>query len=88
MSAKKGEEFKINSEVIADPTNPRREMDCQVPSCESTTVVTFCNPTKEGMDLYFVCKLCQHSWKKQSLDAHDLDMTEAELDGDVKPRNL
>ena len=54
--------------------------------CKNDSVVTFCNPTKEGMDLYFVCGKCQFYWKKIDLDEHDLQMTAEELskEGEIK----
>lgn len=59
-----GGEIKIDRECIKDPTLSRnRNIKCK--NCMHHEAVTFTNPTKEKMELIFVCTSCKNSWKKE-----------------------
>ena len=74
------EKFAIDKEIIQDPTLPRRENTPCPAGCPKKQAVTFCNLTKSGMDLYFVCTECTKSWIKDSIDPnHDIPMSKREL---------
>ena len=65
------ENYVVDKECIKDPTLSRRKnLDCG--KCHHTEAVTFTNPTKDRMNLIFVCTRCTHYWRKDELDEHDV----------------
>lgn len=61
----------VDRECIKDPTLARRKgKPCN--KCGHDEAVTFTNPTKERMNLIFVCTNCAHYWKKEELDENDV----------------
>ena len=68
--SKMSEGFNVDKDCIKDPTLSRnRNVTC--PKCQHMEAVTFTNPTKDRMNLVFVCTNCTHSWKKEELDEND-----------------
>ena len=66
----------VDRECIKDPTLARRrDMNCE--RCGHYESVTFTQPTKDRMNLIFVCTRCTHYWKKEptleELNAKDSD---------------
>ena len=58
----------VDPECIKDPTLSRnKNVKCKQKTCDSREVVTFTNPTKERMNLIYVCVKCTHSWRKDEL---------------------
>lgn len=71
--SKMSEGFNIDKECIRDPTLSRRKnIKCHNENCSHTEAVTFTNPTKDRMNLIFVCTKCSTFWKKEALDENDL----------------
>ena len=63
----------VDPECIKDPTLSRnKNVRCKNRNCDSTEAVTFTNPTKERMNLIYVCTVCTYSWKKDELDQNDI----------------
>lgn len=61
----------VDPECIKDPTLCRnKNVFCQN-NCGGTEAVTFTNPTKERMNLIYVCTKCTFSWKKEELDPNN-----------------
>ena len=74
------ETFNVDPECIKDPTLKRnKNVKCKAPHCDSTEAVTFTNPTKERMNLIYVCTKCTHHWRKTELDDNDV-LSEEEKD--------
>mmetsp|Transcript_20734 Transcript_20734/g.15248 ORF Transcript_20734/g.15248 Transcript_20734/m.15248 type:complete len:130 (-) Transcript_20734:19-408(-) len=69
--------FSVDVECIKDPTLSRKPVVCR--KCANTEAVTFINPTKDRMNLVFVCTKCQFHWKKEELDENDF-LSEGESD--------
>lgn len=61
----------VDRECIKDPTLARRKGNPCV-KCQNTEAVIFTNPTKDRMNLIFVCTNCTHYWKKEELDENDV----------------
>jgi DNA-directed RNA polymerase II subunit RPB9 len=58
------ERFHVDKECIKDPTLSRRKnLSCR--KCGHNEAVTFTNPTKDRMNLIFVCTKCTHYWRKE-----------------------
>ena len=69
--SKLSDRFFVDKEVIKDPTLSRRKnINCR--KCGHNEAVTFTNPTKDRMNLIFVCTNCTHNWRKEELDEHDV----------------
>ena len=64
--SKMSEGFNIDKECIKDPTLSRSK-DVECGNCGHHEAVTFTNPTKDRMNLIFVCTSCTHSWKKENV---------------------
>jgi DNA-directed RNA polymerase subunit M/transcription elongation factor TFIIS len=63
--------FIVDKECIKDPTLSRRKnVNCK--KCGHNEAVNFTNPTKDRMNLIFVCTKCTHHWKKEELDENDV----------------
>src|SRR3569833_1135024 len=61
----------IDSEIIKDPTLSRRKgVICL--KCNNNEAVMFTQPTKDRMNLIFVCTRCANHWKKEELDENDI----------------
>ena len=56
--------FHVDKECVKDPTLSRRK-DVQCHKCKFNEAVTFTNPTKERMNLIFVCTRCCYYWRKE-----------------------
>jgi DNA-directed RNA polymerase II subunit RPB9 len=56
--------FHVDKECVKDPTLSRRK-DVNCPRCEHNEAVTFMNPTKDRMNLIFVCTKCTYYWRKE-----------------------
>ena len=56
--------FQVDKECIKDPTLSRRK-DVNCRRCGHTEAVTFMNPTKDRMNLIFVCTKCTFYWRKE-----------------------
>lgn len=74
---KLNEVFKIDEDCIKDPCLARRP--CDPCKCGNTQAVTFTNPSKDRMNLIFVCTRCKNSWRKEELDQNDVPFTEEDL---------
>jgi DNA-directed RNA polymerase subunit M/transcription elongation factor TFIIS len=65
---KKGEApkffFQVDKECVKDPTLSRRK-DVTCRNCKHNEAVTFMNPTKDRMNLIFVCTRCTYYWRKE-----------------------
>ena len=59
--------FTVDKECVKDPTLSRRK-DVVCRKCKHTEAVTFTNPTKDRMNLIFVCTKCTYYWRKEKLD--------------------
>ncbi len=58
-----------------DPTLSRSiKVNCS--RCANQEAVTFCNPTKDRMTLFYVCLNCKHCWVKEKPDADEEDLKE------------
>lgn len=62
----------VDPECTKDPTLSRNKNVRCKNKCGSTEAVTFTNPTKERMNLIYVCTNCKFSWKKDELDQNDI----------------
>lgn len=61
---KMAEKFYVDKECIKDPTLSRsKDVECK--KCGYHEAVTFTHPTKDRMNLIFVCCKCTHNWKKE-----------------------
>lgn len=57
----------VDTECIKDPALARvHGTSCK--RCGCAKAVTFINPTKDRMNLIFVCTQCTHSWRKDETD--------------------
>lgn len=56
--------FQVDKECVKDPTLSRRK-DVVCRKCNHTEAVTFTNPTKDRMNLIFVCTKCTYYWRKE-----------------------
>lgn len=56
--------FHVDKECVKDPTLSRRK-DLQCKKCGHNEAVTFMNPTKDRMNLIFVCTKCTYYWRKE-----------------------
>ena len=55
---------------VKDPTLSRTiRVTCD--KCKSKEAVTFCNPTKDKMQLYYACLNCKHYWLKVKPDEEE-----------------
>lgn len=59
--------FQVDKECVKDPTLSRQK-DVKCRSCGHNEAVTFTNPTKERMNLIFVCTKCAYYWRKEESD--------------------
>jgi DNA-directed RNA polymerase subunit M/transcription elongation factor TFIIS len=77
--SKMSQGFNIDKECIKDPTLSRsKNIDCE--KCHHNEAVTFTNPTKDRMNLIFVCTKCSFYWKKDKIDEqHDI-LSESDSD--------
>ena len=67
--ARMSEKFTVDPECIKDPALSRnKDVKCVNKDCDSREAVTFTNPTKERMNLIYVCVKCCKSWKKDELN--------------------
>ena len=61
--------FAIDKDCIKDPTLQRRnDITCPNKACNGRQAVTFTQPTKDRLNLIYVCTSCTYSWKKEALD--------------------
>lgn len=58
------QKFYVDKECIKDPTLSRSK-DVQCDKCQHNEAVTFIHPTKERMNLIYVCTNCTHNWIKE-----------------------
>ena len=72
----------VDPECIKDPTLCRNKNVSCKNNCGSMEAVTFTNPTKERMNLIYVCTRCAFSWKKEELDENDVPGEEEKDDDD------
>lgn len=56
--------FHFDKECVKDPTLSRRK-DLLCKKCGHNEAVTFMNPTKDRMNLIFVCTKCTYYWRKE-----------------------
>jgi DNA-directed RNA polymerase subunit M/transcription elongation factor TFIIS len=63
----------VDVECIKDPCLARRTCRPCI-KCRGTQAVTFINPTKDRMNLIFVCTNCAHHWRKDELDENDVPL--------------
>jgi DNA-directed RNA polymerase II subunit RPB9 len=56
--------FHVDKECVKDPTLSRRK-DLTCKKCGHNEAVTFMNPTKDRMNLIFVCTKCTYYWRKE-----------------------
>lgn len=62
--------FIVDKECIKDPTLSRRKnVHCK--KCGHNEAVTFTHPTKDRMNLIFVCTNCANYWLKEEFDEND-----------------
>jgi DNA-directed RNA polymerase subunit M/transcription elongation factor TFIIS len=73
------ERFHVDSECIKDPTLSRNK-NTLCKKCQHTEAVTFTHPTKERMNLIFVCTKCAFNWRKDELDQYDVPFEKEEED--------
>lgn len=68
--SKMSDKFLVDLECIKDPCLSRRTgIPCK--KCGCLEAVTFTNPTKDRMNLIFVCTQCTNYWRKDELDEND-----------------
>ena len=78
--SKMSDKFFVDRECIKDPCLSRRRGRPCV-KCGHNEAVTYTNPTKDRMNLIFVCTNCTHYWRKEELDENDvLESSDSELD--------
>jgi len=65
--AKDGFFFQVDKECVKDPTLSRQK-DVECRKCKHREAVTFTNPTKDRMNLIFVCTRCTYYWRKEATD--------------------
>jgi DNA-directed RNA polymerase subunit M/transcription elongation factor TFIIS len=59
--------FQVDKECVKDPTLSRQKnVTCR--KCKHNEAVTFTNPTKDRMNLIFVCTKCTFYWRKEEID--------------------
>lgn len=69
--SKMSDKFFVDRECIKDPClSRRRGRPCE--KCGHSEAVTFTNPTKDRMNLIFVCTNCTYYWRKEELDENDI----------------
>ena len=72
--------FAIDKDCIKDPTLQRRNnIECPSATCKATTAVTFTQPSKDRLNLIYVCTGCCHSWRKEELDPKTDIMDDEEM---------
>ena len=59
--------FQVDKECVKDPTLSRRK-DLICRKCGHNEAVTFMNPTKDRMNLIFVCTKCTFYWRKEKAE--------------------
>ena len=68
---KMSEKFYVDKECIKDPTLSRsKEVTCK--KCGHNEAVTFIHPTKDRMNLIYVCTNCTHNWRKEELGQNEV----------------
>ena len=76
---KMSDKFLVDVECIKDPCLSRRiGRPCK--RCGNTLAVTFTNPSKERMNLIFVCTQCTLYWRKDELDENDVASSGSDSD--------
>ena len=61
----RAENLQVDPECIKDPTLSRRkDVKCPNADCGYNEAVTFTQPTKDRLNLIFVCTRCQRHWNK------------------------
>lgn len=58
--------YHVDKECVKDPTLSRRK-DVNCKQCGHNEAVTFMNPTKDRMNLIFVCTKCTSYWRKEDV---------------------
>ena len=59
----------VDKDCIKDPTLQRRNgIKCPARGCKNTQAVSFTQPSKDRLNLIYVCTACAFSWKKEALD--------------------
>lgn len=79
--SKMSEKFNVDPECVKDPTLSRtKNIRCmnKKKECDGTEAVTFTNPTKERMNLIYVCTKCTFHWRKEELDPNNDVMSDLE----------
>ena len=69
------EHVHVDPECVKDPTLSRRK-NIACPRCRHTEAVTFTQPTKDRMNLIFVCIKCQHDWRKDQFDDEQIQLSD------------
>ena len=59
--------FAVDKECVKDPTLSRQK-NVRCGKCHHNEAVTFTNPTKDRMNLIFVCTNCTYYWRKEQSD--------------------
>lgn len=73
------ERFFVDKECIKDPALSRnKNVICK--NCGHNESVTFTNPTKDRMNLIYVCTNCTYNWRKEELDQNDILSESSESD--------
>ena len=64
-----GKLIQVDKDCIKDPTLQRRnDIECPNKQCSGRQAVTFTQPSKDRLNLIYVCTQCTYSWKKEALD--------------------
>ena len=71
--------FHVDKECVKDPTLSRRK-DVSCRKCGHNEAVTFMNPTKDRMNLIFVCTKCTYYWRKEQTKAGEEVFSDDEND--------
>jgi DNA-directed RNA polymerase subunit M/transcription elongation factor TFIIS len=59
--------FAVDKECVKDPTLSR-EKNVTCKKCQHKEAVTFTNPTKDRINLIYVCTQCTYYWRKEKDD--------------------
>jgi DNA-directed RNA polymerase subunit M/transcription elongation factor TFIIS len=73
--------FQVDKECVKDPTLSRRK-DLICRKCGHNEAVTFMNPTKDRMNLIFVCTKCTFYWRKEKAEGDPVYSDDEEDDNE------
>lgn len=77
----RAENLQIDPECVKDPTLTRRQ-DILCKWCNHNEAVTFTQPTKDKMNLIFVCTRCRKHWTKGEGAKDDNESFSDDTDGE------